>query len=169
MRKHPVSTYIFVWSCDIVALIFFIHSLMNMPQFSTRTWIDFFIWAIILCLATLGGVFQFTGLKVATGWVTSVELAGALILPFSLYSTAIYLSAIIIMIDRVRRKKPEPFLGPDFNASITIFAALIMGLVSDKIHLLFLATIFETIIPLIFAAITFASLSNFASYYTDGY
>jgi diguanylate cyclase (GGDEF)-like protein len=156
MRKHPVSTFIFVWSCDIAVLILFIFSLMNMPRFSIRTWVDFFVWAIILCMASFDGLFEFTGWKVITGWCTSVELAAALILPFSLYSTAIYLSAIIIMINRVRTKKAEPFLGPDFNASNTIFAALIMGLVYDKIHLLFSATIFASIIPLLFAAIIFA-------------
>jgi diguanylate cyclase (GGDEF)-like protein len=157
MRKHPLSTYIFVWCCDITAIIIFIFSLMNMPRFSTKTWIDFFIWAGILCLARFGGFFKFTGLKASTGWGTTIELTGALILPFSLYSTIIYLSAIIIMANRVLRKNSEPFLGPDFNASNTILAALIMMLVRDKIHLLIPVSVFWSIIPLILESFIFAS------------
>lgn len=158
MTKHPFSTYVFIWICDAVALVLFLLFMNNIEisQISLRKWLDFFMWTIILCMANLGGLFNIVGLNADTGWCTAVELAAALVLPFPLFSAAIYLSAIAKLIERLVKKVPEPFLGPDFNASNNIISAMIIKVIYGRINLLFSLTIMKSVVPLILGAFGFA-------------
>jgi len=124
LSKHPIATYLFVWSCDLIALTVVLLSLFSMPHYSSETWIDFAIWATIMCVARLG-VIPLFGLNINAGVATAFEFAAILVLPFPLYCLTILMSSLIIVLKRVYEKHPEPFLGPDFNAANLILSAMV--------------------------------------------
>lgn len=124
LRKHPVATYLFVWSCDLIALVVVVLALLTMPEYSKNTWFDFAIWTAIMCIARLGSIPLF-GLNVNAGVATAFEFAAILVLPLPLYCLTILVSSLIIALKRVYEKHPEPFLGPDFNAANLIISALV--------------------------------------------
>lgn len=155
MKKHPLGTFIFVWGCDVVAIFIIVNTFLNMSSYPLRDWINFVIWISILCIGRLGGHFEFIGFKISVGWITSVELAAAIVLPFPLFCLCIIISQGLMIITRIREKHLEPFLGPDFNAVNSILGALAINLTYDKVVLLFEGTIFALIIPLLFSAIIF--------------
>ncbi|OZM56501.1 hypothetical protein CIB95_12050 [Lottiidibacillus patelloidae] len=124
MKKHPLSTYAFIWFCNLLAITIFVLDFEHF-NFSTETWVHFVIWTGIVVIARLGGLFAFTGSKLSYGWATAVEFAAVLILPFPLLCLTLLISTILIISKRVIDKHPEPFVGPDFNASNIVISGFI--------------------------------------------
>ncbi|MCP8617330.1 GGDEF domain-containing protein [Salirhabdus salicampi] len=130
-NKHPIGTYIFVWLCNITAILIVVSSLQEFGQYNISTWIHFGVWLFILCIARLGGLFKFFGFDISVGWANAVEFAVVMILPFPLFCLAMVVSYSTIVLDRIRRKHPEPFLGPDFNAANVLIGGYIAVLVYE--------------------------------------
>jgi diguanylate cyclase len=128
VRRHPPGTYAFVWTCNLAALLFAVGALLRAPllSYEPRVWIDFGVWTLIVCVARLG-VIQLAGSNVNAGWFTAIEFGAALILPFPLFCAAILLSFVLIVLKRIRKRHPEPYLGPDFNAANSILSARAAG------------------------------------------
>lgn len=122
-RKHPVGTYVWVWTCDAAALAMMITSLRTLSTMDqAHQWLDLGIWALMVCAARLG-VITLVGLSVNAGWFTAIEFSAALVLPFPLFCLGMLLSFVLIVARRLWRNHPEPFLGPDFNAANATLAA----------------------------------------------
>lgn len=156
MKKHPVLTYIYVWTINIIAISLFIYSLYHFQSYSLETWISFGIWTIILSVGRVGGFFKLIGIKILSGWATAIELAAAIVLPFPLLCMSTLISTIFIFGKRIKNKHPEPFLGPDFNASNNMISAFVSRSLYNKVNLLFSHTIFKIIVPLLTFALVYA-------------
>jgi diguanylate cyclase len=156
MKKHPWTTYAFIWFCNLLAITIFLLDFEHF-NFTTEEWVHFFVWTSIVVIARLGGLFAFTGSKLSYGWATAVEFAAVLILPFPLLCLAILISCLVIMTKRVIDKHPEPFVGPDFNASNIIISGFIsMNFFNFIMEGSFAEYSFAPTLALILATVSFA-------------
>ncbi|WP_078548380.1 GGDEF domain-containing protein [Litchfieldia alkalitelluris] len=124
-KKHPLRTYVFTWACNLIALtitIFHWGEGESLTEFVNYTTI---IWLILICLARHGGLFNFVDSKISAGLACVVEFAALVVLPFPLFALSILVSCVVIIADRIRKRHPEPFLGPDINASNVIISGFI--------------------------------------------
>lgn len=119
-NRHPLSARLFVWGCDLVAAGLMIVSLTRGGSITPTDWVRWAFWTTLLCVAFLGSIL-FTTLQVYSGWSMALDFAAALILPFPLFCLAMVTRCAVMIVNRILRKHPEPFLGPDFNAANLIF------------------------------------------------
>ncbi|TWT25449.1 GGDEF domain-containing protein [Planomicrobium sp. CPCC 101110] len=131
-KRHPKQALYFIWTCNIVAIAVFSASWhfggIDLSQLYSPV---FATWLLLVCLARHGGLFDFVDSKLSAGIGCVIEFAALIILPFPLFALSIVISCLINMADRIRKKHPEPFLGPDFNASSTI----VVGFVSSSVFI----------------------------------
>ena len=125
-KRHPKQAMYYIMACNLAAFSVFLFcwqlESIHLSQLYSPA---FLIWLLLVCIARHGGLFNFVDSKLSTGIGCSIEFAALIILPFPLFALSIVISCMINMADRVRKKHPEPFLGPDFNASSTIIAGFI--------------------------------------------
>lgn len=125
-KNHPNQALYFIWTCNIIAITIFLYSW----KFVSLSWSDlysptFLIWLTLVVAARHGGLFDFVESKIYAGIGCVIEFAALIILPFPLFALSLVLSAAVNIADRFRKKHPEPFTGPDFNASSTLIAGSI--------------------------------------------
>lgn len=153
MKKHPVSTYLFVGTFDFFALLLVCNELIHFSTYSKDIRVAFIVWTIILCIGQLVGFIEFINSKVLIGWATSTEFAAVLILPFPLLCISILISSIINLINLIYQKHPEPFLRLCFNIQKIILSAFLSKKVYN--YTLLYKTVFESNFALVFSALIF--------------
>lgn len=158
MDKHPNGSYIFVWVCNIIALILIYINSVNLSQYNISELVTFFVWTIILCYGRLNGFFKIINVKATRGWASSLEFAAILILPFPLLSLCIIISGIVIIIDRISKNHPKPFFGPDFNVSNILISGYIAKFVFEWASTLFSNTYFSSFLPLLLSSVIYIIL-----------
>lgn len=125
-KNHPKQALYFIWTCNIIAITIFLYSW----KFINVSWSElysptFLIWLILVVAARHGGLFDFVESKISAGIGCVIDFAALIILPFPLFALSLVISAAVNIADRFRKKHPEPFTGPDFNASSTMIVGSI--------------------------------------------
>ncbi|WP_409252384.1 GGDEF domain-containing protein [Bacillus sp. SCS-153A] len=158
MNKNLGFT-LFLWINRVVALGFlaysFTHFHVILENFQT---VSFLVLSILLVIARLGGLFKLFDLKVSIGWANSIEFCAAIILPFPYFCLIMFLSYLSIVYKRYKAKHPEPFLGPDINATSVVFGAFISVHLYRYLESFISTTFFSDTIALILAALVFGGI-----------
>jgi hypothetical protein len=123
LKRHPLGALLYVWGLDLIALAMLVPALGSVPHATVEQWGHFLLWVSVMCVAHLGGVVHFAGLRVFSGWQMAVDFTAAMVLPFPLFCLALLIRFFLQVADRYRRKHPEPWLGPDFNQANLILNA----------------------------------------------
>lgn len=124
--KHPRKAIYFIVLSNMLALtVFLVSWQLEPPQLSDFASITFVIWLTLVIVSRHGGLFDFVDSKLSAGMGCVVEFAALIILPFPLFALSIVISCLVNIAFRLREKHPEPFTGPDFNASATIISGLL--------------------------------------------
>ncbi len=136
-KNHPKQALYFIWTCNIIAITIFLYSW----KFISVSWSElysptFLIWLVLVVAARHGGLFDFVESKISAGIGCVIEFAALIILPLPLFALSLVISAAVNIADRFRKKHPEPFTGPDFNASST----MIVGTIGYSIFWLIIET-----------------------------
>lgn len=159
MRRHPVGLYVFVWSCDAVALCLGAWALWHAPEYSRGDWIQFAVWTCLLTVAHLG-VINFPHVNFHYGWFVAIDFAAAMSLPFSLFCLTMATWFLLTVVKRLWQRHPEPLLGPDFNAANVTMDAFLACLVYASTRHLLQGYGFADTVALMVAAATFIGVQN---------
>jgi diguanylate cyclase len=124
MRKHPLATYWYVYSCNFIAFIIILFTVQKVELYSLETVICASFIAILVCIARMGSI-EIIGLKILVGWQSTLEIAALFILPFPIFCMILILSFVTIIFKRKLENHPEPYLGPDFNTANVIISGLV--------------------------------------------
>ncbi|EDL65411.1 GGDEF domain-containing protein [Bacillus sp. SG-1] len=124
-KKHPRQAIAFIWVSNILAVAATIYLIAERDPISVESIPTFVIWLILVAVARHGGLFRFVDSKISAGVGCVFEFAALVVLPFPQFALVIIISCFVNIVDRLLKKHPEPFLGPDFNASNAIISGLL--------------------------------------------
>ena len=159
MRRHPTALYLFVWSCDAIALGLAARAVWHAPDFGRSDWVQFAVWTGLLTVAHLG-VINFPHVNFHFGWFVAIDFAAAMSLPFPLFCLTMGTWFLLTVMKRLWQRHPEPLLGPDFNAANVTMDAFLASLVyAGTLHLL-RGYDFADTVALLVAAVTFIGVQN---------
>lgn len=161
MKKvHPKQAIFFIWTCNVIALSISLAYTINADTIIIQDLfsVTFIVWLILLCIARHGGLFRFVDSKISAGLGNVIEFASLIILPFPLFVLSVIISCIINIIDRVRKKHPEPFLGPDFNAASVIIAGWVSSIAFHIVYSVFLQSPLMFTVGLFLQGIIFGTI-----------
>lgn len=159
MRRHPVGLYLFVWSCDAIALLLAARALWHAPEYSRADWIQFAVWTCLLTVAHLG-VINFPHANFHFGWFVAIDFAAAMSLPFPLFCLTVGTWFLLTVVKRLWQRHPEPLLGPDFNAANLAVDAFVASLVYAGMLRWLQGYGFADTVALMAAAVTFIGVQN---------
>lgn len=125
--KHPWQALAYIYFVDAAAATLVIGHWSELQDYGPLAWMSAVVFSALMVAARLMTVKGTDSMDVEYGWYMAVEFAIITALPLPL-ALVVHLPPIPVgMFERWRLKRPEPFLGPDYNAAASIICAFFAG------------------------------------------
>ena len=126
-RDHPRQALVYLYLVDGIALILLVAQWRSYSGYDLVTWISAIVFAATMAAARVMPVHGVDANHVSYGWYMAVEFAIIAALPVPLTGLAHLPALPVEIIQRIRKKVPEPFRGPDYNVAASVICAFAAG------------------------------------------
>jgi len=125
--KHPWQSLAYIYLVDAAAVFLLVMQWRQLERASLGEYLSAVVFASLMVAARLMPVKGSDATSIDYGWYMAVEFAIIVALPVPMACLAHLPSVGVGMLDRWRRRQPEPFRGPDYNAAASILCAFPAG------------------------------------------
>lgn len=125
--KHPWQSLVYIYLVDATAGLLLLMQWRLLQRVSLGGWLSAVVFASLMVAARLMPVQGTDTPNIDYGWYMAVEFAVIVALPVPLACLAHLPSVPVGMLERWRKRHPEPFRGPDYNAAASILCAYPVG------------------------------------------
>ncbi|MDB4896617.1 MAG: hypothetical protein JWN15_2879 [Firmicutes bacterium] len=125
--NHPWQALGFIYLVDAAALFMLAAQLLHGQHFTVAEWVAAGAFAAGMAGARIMTVFGASSDGIGYGWFMAVEFAIIAALPIPLACMVHLPVALVEVLHRIRRRLPEPFLSPHYNAAASIVCAFAAG------------------------------------------